>query len=124
MTQPTIGRIEWRDLTVDDAEALRDFYSEVVGWTAEPVSMGDYSDYNMRDSGGETVAGICHARGGNADLPSQWLMYVTVADLDLSLQRCISGGGERVSGPKSIGADRYCVIRDPTGAVVALYQKA
>jgi predicted enzyme related to lactoylglutathione lyase len=123
MTQPTIGRIEWRDLTVDDAEALRDFYSEVVGWTAEPVSMGDYSDYNMCDSGGETVAGICHARGGNADLPPQWLMYVTVADLDLSLQRCVSGGGELVSGPKAIGADRYCVIRDPKGAVVALYQK-
>jgi predicted enzyme related to lactoylglutathione lyase len=124
MAQPTIGRIEWRDLTVADAGTLRDFYSEVVGWTPEPVSMGDYSDYNMCDSDGNTVAGICHARRGNADLPPQWLLYVTVEDLDASLQRCAASGGKLVSGPKPIGADRYCVIRDPAGAVLALYQKA
>ena len=118
------GSIDWRDLTVDDAEAVRDFYSTVVGWTHSPVSMGDYDDYTMQDSAGETVAGVCHARGSNASLPRQWLMYVTVADLDASLTQCRALGGQVLDGPRAMGADRYGVIADPQGAVLALYQKA
>ena len=27
----------------------------------------------------DAIAGVCHARGSNADLPGGWLIYVTVA---------------------------------------------
>jgi hypothetical protein len=79
-----IGSIEWRDLTVEDASHISDFYAQVVGWEKEPVSMGDYDDFNMNNSEG-TVAGICHARGGNSVIPPQWLMYVRVEDAELLL---------------------------------------
>ena len=46
MTEQT-GKIGWIDITVDDAGALRDFYADVVGLRPEPVSMGDYDDFNM-----------------------------------------------------------------------------
>lgn len=37
--------------------------------------MGAYDDYVMNASStGQATAGICHARGGNADLPAQWLV--------------------------------------------------
>ena len=49
--QPAVGRIGWIDLTVPDALAIRDFYQAVVGWRAEPVEMGDYSDYSMLPPG-------------------------------------------------------------------------
>jgi len=123
MTDSHIGTIGWRDLTVDNADEVRDFYSKVVGWTHEAVCMGDYDDYSMVASNGETVAGVCHARGGNAGLPAQWLMYVTVADLDASLVESEANGGRVVSGPHTMGSDRYCVIADPAGASIALYQK-
>ena len=42
-----VGKIGWIDISVDDADGLRDFYKEVVGWTNEVVSMGEYSDYSM-----------------------------------------------------------------------------
>ena len=29
-----IGRIEWMDLTVDDASSVRNFYTSVVGWSS------------------------------------------------------------------------------------------
>lgn len=118
-----IGTLAWRDLTVADAEALRDFYRDVVGWFSQDVDMGGYSDFSMVAPGtGETVAGICHARGTNANLPAQWLMYVVVEDLDHSMQRCTESGGEVIDGPRSLGQGRFCVIRDPAGAVCALYQ--
>ena len=72
-----------------------DFYAGVAGWTPADVPMGDYADYCMHPPGDATpVAGICHARGANADLPPQWLIYITVADLDQSVQRCRDKGGK------------------------------
>ncbi|MEO7142707.1 MAG: VOC family protein [Bryobacteraceae bacterium] len=66
-----VGKIGWMDLTVERAEAVRDFYSQVVGWRAAEVEMGGYADYSMNlPESGETVAGVCHARGHNADLPA------------------------------------------------------
>jgi len=120
---PGVGDIAWRDLTVDNAETIRDFYEQVVGWKTEPVDMGGYSDYCMLEPGnGETVAGICHARGSNADLPPQWLMYVIVADVDAGAAKCVEHGGEVVVAPRASGDGRVCVVRDPAGAMLALYQ--
>jgi predicted enzyme related to lactoylglutathione lyase len=36
------GQIGWIDLTVPNAEALRDFYQGVTGWTPAPVDMGRF----------------------------------------------------------------------------------
>lgn len=118
---PRPGTITWQDLTVSDAETVRDFYEAVVGWKPEALSMGAYSDFVMNADGGG-VAGICHARGANAELPSAWLIYITVEDLDHSLEECQRRGGSLVSAPRSYGGGRYCVIKDPAGAVCALYQ--
>lgn len=121
-----IGSIPWTDLTVPDAARARDFYAKVVGWTSTGVEMGGYEDFSMNEpASGKTVAGICHARGPNADLPAQWLVYLTVEDLDRSMERCRELGGEVVAGPKSLGpSGRFCVIRDPSGAVAALFEPA
>lgn len=121
-----IGAIAWTDLTVPDAGAVRDFYQAVVGWQAGPVDMGGYDDYCMNQpADGATVAGICHARGTNADLPAQWLIYITVEDVDRSAARCVEMGGQVIAGPRRMGAHgRCCVIRDPAGAVAALFQPA
>jgi len=119
-----VGSIGWTDLTVDDAETIRKFYSEVVGWKADPVDMGGYNDFNMAPPASDgAVAGICHAKGGNSGLPTQWIMYVTVEDIERSAGRCEQLGGKILSGPTgSPGKDRTCVIQDPAGAVMALYQ--
>lgn len=121
--KPPVGSISWCDLTVPDAGKVRDFYSAVVGWTAAPLSMGDYEDYCMNRPGSdETVAGICHARGVNAKIPPQWMMYITVADVEASARRCVELGGKVLDGPRPLSGGHFCVIRDPAGAVAALFQ--
>ncbi|HUG00343.1 MAG TPA: VOC family protein [Longimicrobiales bacterium] len=119
---PRQGEIAWVDLTVDDAPAIRDFYGGVVGWTPSPVTMGDYDDFNMHAPGAGPVAGVCHARAGNADLPAQWLIYVVVADLDRSLAECERLGGRVLGETRRAGGGLYAVIADPAGAVCALFQ--
>ena len=118
---PPVGSIAWQDLTVANAAEVRDFYCQVVGWTYTDHDMGNYSDYNInRSDTGETVAGICHARDSNANLPPQWLVYISVADVAQSAQRCVDLGGRVLDGPRSMGSQSFCVIQDPSGAMAAL----
>jgi predicted enzyme related to lactoylglutathione lyase len=118
-----IGQIGWIDISIDDAAGLSDFYSSVVGWKTEAQSMGDYSDFTMlTPDSGSPIAGVCHARGSNADMPRQWLIYITVADVDASAAKCTEKGGKLLVPPKAMGNARFCVIEDPAGAVAGLYQ--
>lgn len=122
--KPETGTIAWTDLTVPDAEAIRDFYAEVTGWKPEPVAMGDYEDFNMTaPASGVPVAGVCHARGGNKDIPPAWMIYIVVEDVEQSAARVEELGGEVLVPPRGKQA-RFCIIRDPAGAVAALYQQA
>jgi predicted enzyme related to lactoylglutathione lyase len=118
------GSIGWIDLTVPNAETIRDFYHIVTGWTPSPVEMGGYNDFCMHPSPESApVAGICHARGENAFMPRQWIIYITVDDLDASIERCKALGGKLRVPVRSLGASgRCCVIEDPAGAVAALFE--
>jgi predicted enzyme related to lactoylglutathione lyase len=118
--------IGWIDLTVPDAEKIRDFYRAVAGWRSDPVDMGGYSDYTMRPTaGGDPVSGICHKQGVNAQLPPVWMIYIAVADLEASAARCRELGGKVLIDPQSPGHGfRYALIQDPAGAICALYQPA
>lgn len=128
--KPAPGSVVWCDLTVKDAEAVRDFYSKVVGWQSQPVPMGEYEDYGMgypaEDGSGEMVpvGGVCHSRGPNADLPPNWMIYVIVEDLDQSLAACNESGGKVISGPREMSpGERFAFIADPAGATLGLYEK-
>ena len=117
-----VGTVGWVDLTVPDAEKLRDFYSAVVGWKATACDMGGYQDFTMTTPSGTGTAGVCQARGVNADVPPVRLVYFMVADVEESAAVCRANGGEVLFGPRPMGGDNFAVIRDPAGAVCALYQ--
>src|SRR5205085_11804546 len=121
--KPAVGTITWRDLTVPNAEQVRDFYQAVVGWGAEGCDMGGYEDFNMTVPGtGEGIAGVCHARGCNEGIPAQWLIYIMVQDVEASARTCVELGGAVVMPVKDLGDGKFCVIRDPAGAVCALFE--
>ena len=116
-----IGKVEWMDLTVPDAGQLQKFYTSVVGWSSNDVDMGSYSDFNLNLPGTEdTIAGVCHSRSNNDNIPSQWLIYVRVESVADSAERCKKMGGEVLDGPRRMGGSNFCVIKDPAGAVMAL----
>ena len=116
------GQIGWVDLTVPDAARVRDFYRAVVGWDYREVDMDGYADYSMTNLEGRDVTGICHARGINEGMPPQWLVYFTVLDLAFAVDEVVANGGEVLTAPTDMGAGQFAVIRDPAGAVCALFQ--
>ena len=121
-----VGKVGWLDVTVPDAPKLREFYKRVVGWTSTGVDMGGYEDFMMAPpSGGDAVAGICHARGSNVGLPNAWLPYFHVADIEASARQVEVLGGRMRTPIRSMGSmGRFAVIEDVGGAVCALFQSA
>ena len=120
-TPAPLGRISWADLTVPDATQLQEFYTNVAGWTATPLSMGEYDDYLMLDANGAPQAGIFYARAANSGIPSQWIVYITVSGLDDKLRDVEASGGKIIMPIRSMGkTGRYAMIEDPAGAVCAM----
>lgn len=119
---PRTGFIKWADLTVANADEVAEFYCGVVGWNAVGLPVEGREDYVMtHPESGDAAAGVAFAQGSNEGLPPQWLVYVTVDDLDDSIAACNQLGGKVVFGPRdSEMMGRWCVVEDPAGAVMAL----
>ncbi|QEC53569.1 hypothetical protein EDD80_1205 [Anseongella ginsenosidimutans] len=121
----SIGSIISVDITVDNPEDLKTFYQEVIGWEAEGLQMKDesgaYEDYVMKDPQGNWIGGICHNRGVNKGIPPQWIVYINVADIGQSIEKCQKLGGEVIKTSKNRdGSLQYAMIKDPRGAVLAI----
>ena len=124
-TPPPVGTIVSADITSENAEGLRDFYSAVMGWQASPMPMGDYDDYVMMSADGTGWGGgICHLRGVNANQPAnQWIVYFRVDNLDQSIEEVTSRNGKVVGDVRESGpGSRFAIIEDPSGAKVALIE--
>lgn len=119
------GSLISTDLTVPNAEQIRDFYKAVIGWESEEMPLSDeggsYADYVLKDAEGNWVSGVCHKRGANQDLPAQWIVYINVADVEQSVKKCIELGGQVLKEAKNAdGSYQYALIQDPAGAVLAV----
>ncbi len=125
-TPPAVGTIGWIDITTPDAALLRDFYCGVVGWSPSAVPMKTHEDYCMHPSPtADPVAGICHAKGQNQDVPPGWMVYITVANLEAALAQVVSRGGTLVRpAVQAGGMGSFAIIRDPAGNHCALFQSA
>jgi predicted enzyme related to lactoylglutathione lyase len=51
-------------------------------------------------------------------------MYVVVEDVERSAAECVRLGGQIVAGPRPLMGGLFCVMRDPAGAVCALFEPA
>ncbi len=117
-----VGTIISADLTIDQADDVRDFYEQVIGWEHVDIEMGGYSDYLMQTKEGVPVAGVCHQAGPNAGLPKVWMVYFQVEDLEKSLEAVRRLGGKVLREPAGTSCGSFAVIEYPAGAICALSQ--
>jgi predicted enzyme related to lactoylglutathione lyase len=106
------GDFFWNELHTSDSRAAAAFYSKVIGYAHE--AMGDY---HVLSSSGAGRAGVTAASGE----PPHWLPYVMSDDVDATIARVVPAGGTVTTAPTDIpGIGRYAVLRDPTGASLAV----
>lgn len=123
MSHPAHGRFVWYDLVTTDQPAAKAFYNQVVGWGTRPWEGGDMP-YTMWTVGDEPIGGIMdlpeEARAAGA--PPHWLAYVAVSDIAETCDRAVELGAEVLHPVTDIeGAGCFAILRDPQGAVFAVY---
>ena len=117
------GSLTMNQLNTTDTDAAERFYSELFGWRAEQVASGEHPFWSLYN--GDRLNGAMMPlpdRQAQAGVPSHWLAYFTIADLDASVARIGELGGEVMVSPTPIPAGRFAVARDPQGAVFALFE--
>jgi uncharacterized protein len=108
----------WHELQTRDTAAARGFYLSAFEYEIDKI---EDVDYTMLTIGDEPVAAVAPMP---ADLPPQvpshWLVYFAVIDVDDACATAERHGGGVLRGPFSSPYGRYAVILDPFGAMFAL----
>jgi predicted enzyme related to lactoylglutathione lyase len=121
---PKPGQFSWHELYATDVDAAFDFYNALFGWNrTESMDMGDMGVYQMYGIGEVSLGGMMK-KPDEMPGPPSWLYYVLVDDLDASVEKIKSGGGQVINGPMPIpGGDRIVQAMDPQGAMFAIHGK-
>lgn len=114
---PKHGEICWSELSTTDVEGCKNFYAEMFGWTYSGGK--DYQEIHL--NGGKQFGGIMQKAPELENVPSHWMSYVAVDDIDASIAKAAELGGKVIVPAMEIpGTGRFGVIADPTGAVIAM----
>lgn len=113
------GKFVWHDLITRDPASSRRFYGSLLGWEFESTTRNG-KPYAVARVDGQPVAGIVvHPEPG--DDPALWLSYLSVPDVDETVEKVTSAGGKTLYPPTDLaGAARVAVITDPQGAALGL----
>jgi predicted enzyme related to lactoylglutathione lyase len=110
------------ELQTKDLAKAKDFYSRLFDWKLESLPVaGDDMPYTMIDVGEGTGGGMYENQ--DPGVPPHWLAYVGVDDIRASTLKARELGATVLQDVMAIGDHGWIsVIRDPTGAVIALWQ--
>lgn len=110
------------ELNTPDPEKAKAFYSKLFQWQLEDMRNPAAPDsaYTLVKVGEGTGGGIMKQIPGG---PLGWLAYVAVEDIHAATQKAASLGAEVMKGVTEVtGMGWFSFIRDPTGAVLGLWQ--
>src|SRR5215207_2751016 len=120
------GTFCWAGLATSDPAGARLFYASLFGWDGEELAAGPAGTFTMLRRGGREVAILYRqmpeARAAGA--PPHWTSFISVDDADATAARAKElGGGAVFRAPFEVpDAGRVAAIRDPTGAIVSLWE--
>ena len=122
------GPFVWYELLANDVDAATGFYPKVLDWTTEkwktPPGAPPYTMWNNK---GRAIGGMMTLppQAKAAGAPSHWLGYVSVPDADAAFAQARQLGATSLMDPFDIPeVGRAAVIKDPQGAVLALFTAA
>jgi len=107
------------ELSTPDAAKAKAFYSDLFGWTFKDEDMGPAGTYSVFHPSSGPGGGLYSMPG----MPTFWLAYVGVDDINASTEKAKSLGATIHKGPMEIpNIGWMTILVDPTGATIALFQ--
>lgn len=123
-TQSPAGTICWVELHTSDVPGAKKFYSTVFGWNYKEVPIGPGGTYYIPQLGGGDIGGTYPLSPDMAKMgvPSHWLAYFSVPEVDASVTKATSLGGKVMLPAMDVmDVGRMAVLADPTGAAFAVW---
>ncbi|NNE94058.1 MAG: VOC family protein [Verrucomicrobiales bacterium] len=126
MSQQTPGKFCWNELISTDSGASKQFYSNLFGWEVDDMDMGDFT-YSMFKTPGAPdgpegmAAGLMQAP--MEGIPSHWLSYVLVEDVEATLEKAKSLGATVVKETTELPMGTLAIFTDPQGATFAIWKE-
>ncbi len=117
----TIGHFIWTDLSTYDMATARSDYAQFFEWSFSHDAAYDFASCEGR----ETAAVFpMPERLSKINMPSFWMSYVHVEDLDKAVAKARSHEGVIIEvEPQDFSEDaRIALVRDPSGAGFTLYE--
>jgi predicted enzyme related to lactoylglutathione lyase len=112
------GLLCWNELATPDPDGSAGFYTELFGWTVEPME-GPVPYLVIGNADGHGNGGI---RAAAEQEPTYWLVYFGIDDLDAGIAKVGELGGSALGEAMEIAeGNRIVALQDPQGAVFALY---
>lgn len=110
------------ELQTKDLGKAKEFYSRLFDWQLEDIpAPGGAMSYTMINVGEGTGGGMF--ANPDPNVPSHWLAYVGVDDIEASTRKARDLGASVLQDVMQVGDYGWLsVIRDPTGAVIALWK--
>ncbi len=119
-TAPT-GAPCWVDLMTSDVDRARDFYGQLLGWTADEPSE-EFGGYFLFSKDGIPVAGGMAAMP-DAGPPNIWSVYLSTDDATKATEVATAKGAQVIAPPMEVAdLGTMVVLVDPTGAVIGAWQ--
>lgn len=110
------GDFVWYELITPDPDAAQAFYGPMLGWTVKDSGMPGM-DYRLAATAESDVAGIMKGSDDNS-MPTAWLGYIGVDDVDKMVTSITDGGGTVHMPANDIpGVGRMAFVGDPQGAL-------
>jgi predicted enzyme related to lactoylglutathione lyase len=107
------------ELTTSDVGKAKSFYKSLFDWKLKDVDMGGGQTYTMVDVGDGTGGGMFEMAGA----PIAWVPYAAVKDVAKSTDKARSLGATILKEKSEVpGMGWFSIFRDPTGALIALWE--
>ncbi len=113
------GTLCWNELNTRDVDTALAFYETVFGF--EVQRSPEYNELKL----GDRVVGGCMKMPEQvpAEVPTHWLVYFAVEDVEAATAKAKSLGASVLVGPMDAGdVGRFSVLSDPMGAVFAVIE--
>jgi uncharacterized protein len=118
----TTNSYGWAELNARGVERAIPFYKKVFGWTTKTSEMGEgqppYTEFQVD---GESVLGGMEMNPMvPAEVPSYWMAYFNVDDVDTAFRKATSLGAREMLAPQDFPGGRFAIVTDPQGAAFGL----
>ena len=112
----------WAELNARGIEKAIPFYEQVFGWKAHTREAGEgappYTEFHIGD---DPIAGAMEMNPMvPAEVPSYWMIYFNVPDVDQAFAKATGSGGQEMMAPQDFPGGRFAIVRDAQGAFFGL----